>query len=142
MITLAEITPVALCIVTQDLLDTKRFRFSFCDNLLLRIKDEHLEPKISGMKKDISMSSLQKKFLEGHKAVIINNLDRIMGFVLSRYRNVDLRLVEGVIAEAKDLMEKVMSAESFEELSKLEPTFKAKITLPVYELFIQSLKKD
>ena len=142
MITLAEITPVALCIVTQDLLDTKRFRFSFCDNLLLRIKDEHLEPKISRMKKDISISSLQKKFLEGHKAVIINNLDKIMGFVLSRYRNVDLRLVEGVIAEAKDLMEKVMSAESFEELSKLEPTFKSKITLPVYELFIQSLKKD
>lgn len=140
-ITLADITPVALCISTQELFDAKRFQLNFCDNLLLRARDEILEPTLTKIKREINTKGLEKKFLEGYKAVIISNIDKILGLVASRYAKIDLKLSQSVITEGKDLIEKVSSAESFEEIAKLEPIFKSKITLPVYEMFLSYLKQ-
>jgi hypothetical protein len=140
-ITLADITPVALCISTQDLFDAKRFQLNFCDNLLLRLKDEFLGPIVSKIKREINTKDFEKKFLEGYKIVIISNIDKIIGLVSSRYSKVDLKLAESVVAEGKDLIEKVSLANSFEEIAKLEPVFKSKITLPVYEMFLSYLKQ-
>ncbi|MEM5882805.1 MAG: hypothetical protein QXQ77_01015 [Candidatus Aenigmatarchaeota archaeon] len=140
-ITLADITPVALCISTQELFDAKRFQLNFCDNLLLRARDEILEPTLTKIKRELNTKGLEKKFLEGYKAVIISNIDKIVGLVASRYSKIDLKLSQSVITEGKDLIEKVSSAESFEEIAKLEPIFKSKITLPVYEMFLSYLKQ-
>jgi hypothetical protein len=140
-ITLADITPVALCISTQDLFDAKRFQLNFCDNLLLRAKDEILEPTLIKIKREINTKALEKKFLEGYKTVIISNIDKIIGLVVSRYSKIDLKLAQSVVIEGKDLIERVSLANSFEDIAKLEPVFKSKITLPVYEMFLSYLKQ-
>lgn len=141
-ITLADVTPIGLCISTQDLFDAKRFQSNFCDNLLLRARDQNMSPKLTALKRDLSSAMTEKKFLDGHKTAIISNIDKILGLVSSRYNQVDLRLAESVISNGKQLIEKVLAAESFESVSRLESQFKTKITLPVYELFMGSMKKS
>jgi len=142
VLTIGDVTPLALCVVTQELFDSRRFRSNFCDNTILRMKDKTLEPIIVRIKKDLNTSALEKKFLEGYKAVILSNLDKIIGVVSSRYSRVDLRLTEVVVivTNTRKLMDKVILANSFEEIAKLEPIFKSKITLPVYKMFIEYLK--
>ncbi|MEM7825731.1 MAG: hypothetical protein QW412_02645 [Candidatus Aenigmatarchaeota archaeon] len=140
-ITLADITPVGLCISTQELFDAKRFKSNFCDNLLLRVKDQILDPTLIKIKRELNTKQLEKKFLEGYKAVIISNIDKIIGIVISRYSKVDLKLAQSVFVEGKDLIERVNLANSFEDIAKLEPDFKSKITLPVYEMFLSYIKQ-
>lgn len=141
-ITLADVTPIGLCISTQDLFDAKRFQLNFCDNLLLRARDQNMSPKLTALKRDLASVMTERKFLDGHKTAIISNIDKIMGLVSSRYTKVDLRLAESIISSGKELIEKVLVAESFERISKFESQFKTKITLPVYELFMGSMKKS
>ena len=141
-ITLHDIAPVGLCIATQELFDVKRFRANFCDNLLLRDKDRTLEPKLNKLKRELSSVMTEKKFLDGHKTAIINNIDKILSLVSSRYLRVDLRVAEGVISNGKQLIEKVLNADSFEDIANLEAGFKSNITLPVYGLFTGYMKKS
>jgi len=136
--TLQSISPVGLCIATEDLFDAKRFQQNFCDGLLLRAK--LLDPKITSLKRDLNSSMLEKKFLEGYKVVIISNIDKILSIVSSRYAAADLRTVEGVVASGKRLINEVLNANSFDRIAQLESEFKSKITLPVYGLFSRSLK--
>jgi len=139
-LTLADVTPIGLCVTTQALFDAKRFQTNFCDNLLLRTEDRTLRPKLVSLKKDLY--AIERKFLDGHKTVIVSNIDRIIGLVLSRYLKVDLRLTESVISNGKELIVKVLACESFEDIAKLEAEFKKRITLSVYELFIGYMKKS
>lgn len=142
MITMHDLLPISLCLATQELFDAKKFQSSFCDNLILRLKEEKLSESLMRMKRDLNSFLTEKKFLDGYKSVIISNLDKIIGLVSSRYIKVDIKLASEVIASAKDLIEKVMRASNFEEISQLEPIFKSKVVLPVYELFSESLKKS
>ncbi|RLI99145.1 MAG: hypothetical protein DRP00_00055 [Candidatus Aenigmatarchaeota archaeon] len=141
MLTIHDLTPISLCLATQELFDAKKFQSSFCDNLILRLKEEKLSENLMRIKRDLNSFLTEKKFFDGYKTVIISNLDKIIGLVSSRYMKVDLKLASEVIASAKDLIEKVMKASNFQEISQLEPTFKSKITLPVYELFSETLKR-
>lgn len=141
-LTLHEITPVGLCIATQDLFDAKRFQQNFCDNLLLRARDKNLEPKIISIKRELNSFATEKKFLEGHKTAIINNIDKIISIVSSRYAAMDIRITQNIIDNGKRLMERVIGADSFEKIAALEPEFKSRITLQVYGLFIQDMKKS
>ncbi|MEM7821518.1 MAG: hypothetical protein QXX38_01755 [Candidatus Aenigmatarchaeota archaeon] len=140
-ITLADITPIALCIATQDILDAKRFRLNFCDNLLLRILDDKLSPILLDLKRELGSSLGDVKFLEGYKAVIISLIDNIVGLVRSRYSQVDLKMTEEIVFNGKKIIKKVLECKTFDEISKLEPEFKSKITLPTYNLFITHMKK-
>ncbi|HKZ45263.1 MAG TPA: hypothetical protein VJ343_01005 [archaeon] len=141
-LTLADITPIGMCLATQDLFDAKRFQSNFCDNLLLRARDKKLEPSLNSLKRELSSIMTEKKFLDGHKTAIISNIDKIIGLVSSRYSQVDMRLAEGVVANGRDLIEKVMFADNFEQIARLEPSFKTKVTLPVYELFMAHMKRS
>jgi len=141
-LTLADITPIGLCVATQDLFDAKRFQSNFCDNLILRARDQRLEPKLTSLKRDLNSIITEKKFLDGHKTAIINNIDKIIGLVSSRYLQVDLRLAESVVSSGKELIEKIMFADNFEQIARLESSFKTKITLPVYELFMGYMKRS
>ena len=141
-LTLHEITPVGLCIATQDLFDAKRFQQNFCDNMLLRDRDRNLAPKIISLKKELNSFATEKKFLEGHKAAIINSIDKIISIVSSRYASIDIRLTQSIVDNGKRLMDRVMGADSFEKIAVLEPEFKSRITFQVYELFIQNMKKS
>lgn len=142
VLTLHDVTPIGLCIATQDLFDAKRFQSNFCDNLLLRAKDAKLGFRLTNLKRELNSIVTQKKFLDGHKTAIISNIDKILGLVSSRYTQTDLRSTERIITDGKELIDKVMFANSFEEIAALEPVFKSKITLPVYELFVDSMKKS
>lgn len=139
-LTLADVTPIGLCVTTQALFDAKRFQTNFCDNLLLRTEDKVIRPKLVSLKKDLY--AIEKKFLDGHKTVIISNIDRIIGLVSSRYLKVDLRLTESVVSNGKELIVKVLACETFEEIARLESEFKKRITLAVYELFIGYMKRS
>lgn len=141
-LTLHDVNPIALCIATQELFDANRFRSNFCDNLILRARDKKLEPKLTSLKRELNSTAMEKDFLEGHKAVIISNIDKILGLVSSRYSKIDFRLTESVVSSGKELIEKVLTCERFEDIAKLEPEFKSKITLPVYELFIGYMKRS
>lgn len=140
IVTLAEITPIGICIATQELFDAKRFQANFCDNILLRNKDESVEDILISIKRELNSSSTLKKFLDGYKVVIISNIDKIIGFVVSRFAKTELKLAEGVVAEAKSLIDKITLANSFDDIARLEPIFRSKITFPVYEMFSKDIK--
>lgn len=141
-LTLHDITPVGLAIATQELFDAKRFQLNFCDYLLLRVKDANLSPTVSDLKRELNSAQNQKKFLEGHKTAIISNIDKIMSLVTSRYSSMDMRVSENVINNSKDLIKRVMYATSFDDVARLEPLFKSGVTLPVYELFSNAMKRN
>jgi hypothetical protein len=139
-ITLNDLTAISLCVVTQELLDTKRFQQNFCDNLLLRARDTSLEPLITPLKRDLNNPELQKKFFDGYKAAIINNIDKIIAIVSSRYSRLDMRAVEKIVANGKNLIKNLLLANNFAQIAELYPTFKSNITLPTYQLFSASMK--
>ena len=141
-ITMQEVIPIGLCITTQDLMDAKRFQQNFGDNLILRARDKYLEPKLTSIKRELNSQLHQRKYLEGHKTAIINNVDKILALVSNRYSEIDLNLVHSIVYNGKLIIDKVLNAETFDKIAELEPIFKSKITLPVYDLFIRHLKKS
>jgi len=141
-LTLSDITPIGLCIATQDLFDAKKFQLNFCDNLLLRARDKNLEPKITILKRELNSTVGEKKFIEGHKTAIINNVDKILSLVSSRYSQINYKIVQDIVYDGKIIINKVLEADNFNKITELESIFKSKITFPTYELFIQYLKKS
>lgn len=141
-LTMQEVIPIGLCIATQDMIDAKRFQQNFADNLILRNRDRTLEPKITPIKRELNSATLQKKYLEGHKTAIVNNIDKIIAVVASRYAELDLNLVDSIVYNGKMIIGKILNADSFGKIAELDSVFKSKITLPVYDLFIRHLKKS
>jgi len=138
MITMQEMEPLAYCMVTQQMFD-RRFRAAFCDNTLLRERDLKLEPELLRIKREMNSGMTERKYLEGHKANILNNLDRIVTLV-ARYAKADVHGTEAVMRNGKEMMRKVLAVESFDELSSMEAEFKTKILLAVYELYSRHSK--
>ena len=141
-LTLHDLTPVGLCVVTQDLFDARRFQNGFCDNTIMKTRDENLHEKLVSVKRELNSYATEKKFLDGHKAVIVHNMDKINALVISRFVDSDLKSVESIVAHSKDLMSRVLNASSFEDITALETTFKTKVSLPVYDLFLQYMKRS
>lgn len=139
-ITLNDMTPVSLCIATQELFDGKRYRQNFCDNILLRANDKSLEQHIVPLKRELNAMNTQPKFLHGHKAAIISNIDKILSLASARYAKVNYKAVESIVAEGRALIKKVIFSENFQQLDSLESVFKSKVSLPVYSLFMESMK--
>lgn len=83
----------------------------------------------------------EEKFLNGHKAAIVGNIDKIVASV-SRYVKFDLRSSEQIVEGGKEIIQQVMNATSFAEIAAIEPDFKRKVMLPVYSLFIKESKRD
>ena len=135
-----DVAPVGLCIVTQDLLDIRRYKGDFGDFMMLRMKDKNIEMQIFDLKRQLNSRTSEMKFLEGHKAVIVSNIDKIISLVSSRYSQINLRQTEKIIEAAKDVMSRVMMASNFDQIAELEPVFRSKVTLPVYDLFVDYLK--
>ena len=141
-LTMQEVIPIGLCIATQDMIDARRFQQNFADNLVLRMRDRTLEPKLTPIKRELNSSIHQKKYLEGHKTAIVSNIDKIIAVVASRYSELDLNLVDSIVYNGKLIIDKVLNADSFDKIAELDSMFKSKITLPVYDLFIRHLKKS
>ena len=140
--TMMDIQPVGICIVTQDLFDAKRFQKNFCDNLLMRIKDRTIEDVLVSAKRELNSSATEKKFLDGYKIVIANNIDKILSIVSSRYAQIDHRMVGEIVANGKDLIKRIMFADNFDQIAGMEATFKSKVNLPTYHLFLESMKRS
>ncbi|MEM5815718.1 MAG: hypothetical protein QXL14_01590 [Candidatus Aenigmatarchaeota archaeon] len=138
--TLADITPLAFCIQTDDLFDTKNFQSSFGDYLLLRERDSEFEQFIIDLKRKLNIPSTQQDYLEGYKLVLIRNLDKIMSLVEGRYSSIDKKSVDFIISTIKQLIRKILVAEDFQKIQELEPNFRRNVLLQVYSLFIKSIK--
>lgn len=141
-LTLNDIKPIGLCVTTQELFDTKRFLHNYCDGLILRGKDTNLTNDLTAFKRDLNSFRAQLKFLNGYKAIITSNIDKILGIATSRYSKDEPRMVGRLVIDGKDIIKKTLKANSFGEILAMEGEFKSKITLPVYELFIKSLKRS
>src|SRR3989338_9840918 len=140
-VTLSDMTPVGLCIATQELFDTRRYQLNFGDNTILRTRDKQLELWLTPIKRDLTDIMKQTRFLDGHKAVIISNIDKILSLVSARYAASSLRSVDVINMDGKNLIRKVLFAENFDQIGVLENEFKTKIMNPVYQLFIDQMKK-
>jgi hypothetical protein len=132
MITINDLMPFALALATQELLDSKRFRRNFCDNLILGQR-EKLQPQLLNLKRELNLTETGKKFFEGYKITIISNLDKIIGLV-SRQLKGDPTTVQKIVESCKSIMEDVLNADNFEKISELEPKFKSEVTLQLFRL--------
>ena len=141
-ITMTDMMPVGLCLATNELFDAVRYQRNFCDHTLLRARGSGMESTLTPLKKELNSSDYQKKYLEGHKAAIVSNIDKILSIASARYAKMNFRSIEALTIHGRSLMNKVIAAESFQELSFLQPTFKSKITLVVYEMFIEYNKRS
>ena len=139
-LTINDITPIGLCLATQELFDAKRYCQNFCDTTLMKSDDRGLKDSIAPLKKELN-SGNQRKYLEGHKAAIVSNIDKILALAATRYSQINFKTIESIVAEGRSLMKKVMFASSFDELNSLEPVFRSKISLAVYSLFLESMKR-
>lgn len=140
-ITMTDMMPVSLCLATHELFDARRYQQNFCDWSLLRARDSQMQDAIWPMKKELGSTQFYPKYIEGHKAVIISNIDKIISLVTGRYASLSVKSVEAISREGKILMRSVLGARSFEDIHLMEPAFKSKILLPVYELFMESNRK-
>ena len=140
IITLAELTPLAFCIQTDDLFDFRVFQSSFGDHIVLREKNAELSEFIVQMKRDLNSSMNQVKFLDGYKLVLVRNLDKIMSLVQSRYSTIDGATVDKILTSCRQLIKKVLVAENFQKIQELEPTFKKEVLLKVYSLLSKTIK--
>jgi hypothetical protein len=138
---MSDMMPVSLCLATQELFDVKRYQQNFGDFCTLRSRDSELEPHLTLMKREL-ISKSQDKYLEGHKAVIISNIDKILSLVAGRYASINFKTTESVIKDGKSLMKRVAQAQSFQDILIAEPVFKSKIVLPVYGLFTEYNKRS
>jgi len=141
-LTMHDIKPIGLCVSTEELFDTRRFILNYCDGLIIRGNDQNLASELTKIKREMNTFRTQNKFLEGYKAIIACNIDKILGLVASRYAKFEPDRVEKIIMDGKNLVKKIINTKGFEEISPLESEFKSKITLPIYELFITELKKS
>lgn len=140
VVTMHEIAPLGLCMVTEEMLDAKRFLLNFCDNTIIRSEDQRLKSQLTAIKKELNAIRTQPKFFEGYRAVILNNIDRIINLTKSRFEKMDFKIVGHVVNDGKEIMKKVLNAQNFDELMSLAPEFKRKITLKVYELYLKAQK--
>jgi len=140
IITLAELTPLAFCIQTDDLFDFRVFQSSFGDHIVLRERNAELSEFIVQMKRDLNSSTTQVKFLDGYKLVLVRNLDKIMSLVQSRYSSIDEATVDKILTSCRQLIKKVLVAENFQKIQELEPTFKKEVLLKVYSLLSKTIK--
>ena len=135
MITLADLTPLAFCIETDDLFDVKNFQTTFGDYFLLRKRDRELEEFLLSFKRKVNSSIERRRFLEGYKLVLIRNIDKIVSLAKARYEKISLKDVEQIEKTGKELIREIILADDFERIAKLEPKFKRNILFPVYQLF-------
>ncbi len=141
-VTMSDIMPMSLCLATHELFDVKRYQQNFGDHTVLRMKDSAMEDLIRPMKLGLNSRHDNHRYLEGHKAVIVSNIDKIMSLTVTRYGALNIRLMESISKEGRSIMRKIIEAQTFDDIFLLEPVFKSKIVLPVYELFLESMKRS
>jgi hypothetical protein len=142
VLTLNKIRPIGICLTTQELFDTKRFLYNYCDTLILKGKDEQLRNDLIKVKRELNSLTTQRKFLDGYKAILTSNIEKITCLITSRYETSEPESVRKIKMDSKDLIKKILNSNNFEQILGLESEFKSKITLPIYELFLGELKKS
>ncbi len=141
-LTIRDMKPVGLCITTEELFDTKRFLGNFCDGLLMADIDSGLKNRINYVKREMNAFRTRNNFLHGYKTILADNIDKILRIVASRYKKSNFKEVNQIITDGRDLVRKILNAQEFENIADLEVDFKNKISLPVYHLFLENLRKE
>lgn len=139
-ITMHDIKPIGLCVTTLELFDTRKFLLNYCEGQLIKGEDRNLVNRISEFRKELSR--FQLKFLEGYKAIVASNIDKIIALVEARYGKTYSPDVDVVKRSGRRLINTVLNAQGFEMISSLESEFKTNIMQPTYRLFIDEMKKS
>ena len=141
-LTLRDMKPIGLCTTTEELFDTRRFLMNFCDGLLMANIDSSLKNRINFTKRDMNAFRTQGNFLHGYKTIIANNMDKIMKIAESRFKKSNPSETNKLLADGKEMVRAILNAEHFDDIAKLETDFKNKISLPIYHMFLGSMKKE
>ena len=141
-LTIRDMKPVGLCITTEELFDTKRFLGNFCDGLLMSDIDASLKNRINYVKREMNAFRTRSNFLYGYKSILADNIDKILRITTSRYKKSNFKEVNQIIADGREIIRKILNAQEFENIATLEVDFKNKISLPVYHLFLENLRRE
>ncbi len=136
-----DIKPIGLCVSTLELFDTRKFLLNYCDGLVLRGDDRNLVNKINEFRREM-MGRSQPKFLDGYKAIIASNIDKIIALVEARYGKTYSPDVDVVKKSGKRMIDVLLHAQSFDVISSLENDFKTNVMQPTYRLFIDEMRKS
>ena len=66
----------------------------------------------------------------------------LMAWKPNKYSKIKPDEVSEIKSSGKNLIQKVLRCETFDDLLKLENEFKGKITLPIYQIFTYDLKRS
>lgn len=138
-INLADIEPLAYCVVIKELLDSTRFLKGFCDNVLLQGSLKEIEPEIRKIKKELLNPIENKKHFYGIKTVILDLMDRVLA-LSNRYKNVNIALTSEVQNSLKKVMKSVTFSYDFSDLQRISEEFYRDVYLKIYRLFLEDLK--
>ncbi len=141
-LTIRDMKPVGLCITTEELFDTKRFLGNFCDGLLMSDIDASLKNRINYVKREMNAFRTRANFLHGYKSILADNIDKILRITTSRYKKSNFKEVNEITTDGREIIRKILNAQEFENIATLEVDFKNKISLPVYHLFLENLKRE
>src|SRR3989338_2505977 len=139
-ITMHDIKPIGLCVSTLELFDTRKFLLNYCDGQLIKGDDKNLVNRINEFRKELSRSQL--KFLEGYKAIVASNIDKIIALVEARYGKTYSPDVGVVKKSGRKMIDMILNAQGFEMISSLENEFKTNIMQPTHRLFIDEMRKS
>ncbi len=130
---LKELKPLAISLVLEEILDSKRFRKNFCDNLLLRLGEFKNEELVS-VKRELLGERSAGKFFDGYKAVIMFFLDELIGCVNESFGATEQLMVQRLTNRCKEILERILHSKDFKELEGMEGVVRKEVTLKIVEL--------
>lgn len=127
-----ELNALELSNIVDELLKTKRFRYNFCDNIILSLKVRDLSQELMPVKRKLEMLS-PREIVESYKLVLLYLMDLLIEKV-QRFKAKNFNLTNSVMNEIIRLMRLIWQAHDFEEIQELEPEFKSNVQHQIYKL--------
>ncbi|MCD6371192.1 MAG: hypothetical protein J7L39_00545 [Candidatus Aenigmarchaeota archaeon] len=123
---------LTLANLIDELLDTKKFRFNFCDTITLKLKIADLSREIAPIKRRLELTE-PREILESYKLVLLYLMDMLLDRI-QRYKTKNFNLTNSITKEIVRLMRLILQAYSFDEIKELRPGFKNNVQHQVYKL--------
>ena len=127
-----ELNALELSNIVDELLKTKKFRYNFCDTIILGLKVKDLSKELMPVKRKLEMLS-PREIVDSYKLVILYLMDLLIEKV-QRFKTKNFNLTNNVLNEIIRLMRLIWQAHNFEEIQELEPEFKSNVQHQIYKL--------
>ncbi len=138
MLLTRELKPLAICLCIEFLLDTKRLKHEFCDNIFSVLKDERLKRDLYEVKKKLIFGK-EDIFLSGYKFCLINLFDELVGILEKEFKPFNLSKTNQILQVCKNLISLIKDGD-FKEIERSSKDFKVNVLFPLTELIKEKLK--